>query len=210
MISRIEGELVGVSETGAELRCGSVTYAVLVAAADREQLARRVGERTEFHVLHYLESHGQGTSFIPRLIGFPSARARAFFELLTTVKGLGARKALRALRLPYASVAAAIDRKDVDLLRTLPEIGRRTAETIVAELSGKVDGFVELKPPGASSIPDSVVRDALAALDRLGEPAAGARRLIERALAEDPRIESADALVAAAYRLRAEDRGDGP
>ncbi len=36
MISRIEGELVGVGEGRAELRCGHLTYMLLVPAADQE------------------------------------------------------------------------------------------------------------------------------------------------------------------------------
>ncbi len=207
MISRIEGELVAAGEGRVELRCGAITYALLVPASDDEHLAGRVGERLCFHALQYLESQGQGASFVPRLLGFASADARAFFELMTTVKGLGSRKALRALRLPYQAVAAAIARKDIALLTTLPEIGRRTAETIVAELHGKVDRFTEAGPDDALAVGDvpegTIVQDALAALTQLGEPKLHARRLIERALADDPTLDSADALVSAAYRVRA-------
>ena len=212
MISRIEGELVGVQDGRAELRCGHLTYTLLIPAADEDAMAERVGDRIEIHVLHYLEGQGQGTSFVPRLIGFASTEARAFFELLTTVKGLGARKVLRALRLPYTSIAEAIACRDVDLLRSLPEIGARTAATIVAELHGKVDRFLGPAPGSADGAETSrggsgVLRDAVAALTQLGEPKLHARQLVERALAGDPSLDSADALVAAAYRVRA---GDEP
>ena len=212
MISRIEGELVGVQDGRAELRCGHLTYTLLIPAADEDAMAERVGDRIEIHVLHYLEGQGQGTSFVPRLIGFASTEARAFFELLTTVKGLGARKVLRALRLPYTSIAEAIACRDVDLLRSLPEIGARTAATIVAELHGKVDRFLGPAPGSADGAGTSrggsgVLRDAVAALTQLGEPKLHARQLVELALAGDPSLDSADALVAAAYRVRA---GDEP
>ena len=153
---------------------------------------------------------GQGSSFVPRLIGFSSSEARAFFELLTTVKGLGARKALRASSLPYSSIAEAIACRDSGLLTALPEIGKRTAETIIAELSGKVDRFLDAAPaaldsPGDAGPPGTgiVMRDAVAALTQLGEPKLHARQLVEQAFADDPTIETADALVAAAYRVRA-------
>ena len=212
MISRIEGELVGVQDGRAELRCGHLTYTLLIPAADEDTLVERVGDRIEIHVLHYLEAQGQGASFVPRLIGFASTEARAFFELLTTVKGLGARKVLRALRLPYTSIAEAIACRDIDLLRSLPEIGARTAATIVAELHGKVDRFLGRSPDagdgaGASQRGSGVLRDAVAALTQLGEPKLQARQLVELALADDPSLDSADALVAAAYRVRA---GDEP
>ncbi len=204
MISRIEGDLRSVEPGADELGCGSLTYTLMVPAADVERLTGLVGERVGFHTLQYLESHGQGSSFLPRLLGFASAEQRAFFELLTTVKGLGMRKALRAMKLPYQSVARAIAGKDVKMLRELPEIGRRTAETMVAELSGKIDRFLEAKPAGGEAEP-GLVRDALTALSRLGEPSGRARMLIEQALVDDPSIESADDLVSAAYRARGSD-----
>jgi Holliday junction DNA helicase RuvA len=207
MISRIEGELVGVADGRAELRCEHLTYTLLVPAADEDALLERVGGRIRIHTLHYLEAQGQGSSFVPRLIGFASADARAFFELLTTVKGLGTRKALRALSLPHTSIAEAIACRDTSLLTALPEIGKRTADTIVAELNGKVDRFlggrvdepVDAGPTGTGV----VMRDAVAALTQLGEPKLHARQLVEQAIADDPTIDTADALVAAAYRTRA-------
>lgn len=200
MISRITGELIGVENGEVELRCGTVTYELRIPASDEERLEGTLGREIEFHVLHYLESQGQGSSFVPRLIGFSSPEARAFFELLTSVKGLGSRRALRACRLPYPAIAEAIVNKDVDLLTTLPEIGRRTAETIVAELSGKVDRFVGPEPTPSGE--PAVVRDALLALVQLGEPKIRARRLVAQALADDPTLQTADALVAAAYRVK--------
>jgi Holliday junction DNA helicase RuvA len=206
MISRIEGDLLSVADGVAELRCGAITYAVLVPAADEPQLVPLVDHRVEFHALHYLESQGQGSSFVPRLIGFGSTEERAFFELLTTVKGLGMRKALRALRLPYQAVARAIAAEDLEVLTSLPEIGRRTAQTIVAELGGKVDRFLELKPDESTDAADAgqpvIVRDAVAVLVQLGETKPQARLLIEQALADDPGVSSADDLVTAAYRVK--------
>ena len=208
MISRIEGELVGVADGRAELRCGDLTYTLLVPAADEDALLERIGSRIRIHTLHYLEAQGQGSSFVPRLIGFASAEARAFFELLTTVKGLGARKALRALSLPYTTIAEAIACRDTGLLVALPEIGKRTADTIIAELSGKVDRFLGPAPgdrPGDTEPSGTalVMRDAVAALTQLGEPKLHARQLIEQAFAENPALDTPDALVAAAYRVRA-------
>ena len=208
MISRIEGELISVGDGRAELQCGPVAHELFIPAADAEPLAALIGETVAFHTLEYLESQGQGASYVPRLIGFRSAPERAFFELFTTVKGVGTRKALRALRLPFGTIAEAIAAKDVDLLLTLPEIGPRTAETIVAELRGKVDQFVELKPTGAGLAGAgageklSLIQDAVVMLTMLGESKMRARQLIDRALVADATLETPEALVAAVYRLR--------
>ena len=77
-----------------------------IISVDQQPLSEAVGSRIEFHTLHLMESHAQGASFVPRLMGFRSAQQRAFFELLTTVKGLGSRKALRATLVPTATVQA--------------------------------------------------------------------------------------------------------
>lgn len=204
MISRIEGQLLTATRGRVELACGELVYEVLIPAIDTQRLTTLVGERVTFHTLHYLEGQGQGTSFIPRLIGFASVQDRTFFELFTTVKGLGNRKALRALELPFGDVANAIAERDADRLVALPEIGKRTAESIIAELSGKVDQFIEVKQ--VSSVSDAsrspITNDAVAVLVQLGESKVHARQLVDRALAADPTLDSPDALVAAAFRLK--------
>lgn len=211
MISRIEGELVDLIDGRAMLACGAITYELLVPGFDQQRLAVCVGQAVTFHTLHYLEAQGPTGPFIPRLIGFAAPEDRAFFELFTTVKGMGNRKALRALQLPCGTVAGAIAERDVDLLKSLPEIGKRTAETIVAELSGKVDRFIEVKPSGTRKGKDvdgpidarsDLIRDAVAVLVQLGEPKLIARQLVDRALAADKTLDSADQLMAAALRLK--------
>jgi Holliday junction DNA helicase RuvA len=211
MISRIEGDLTELSDGRAMLACGAITYELLIPGYDQQRLAACVGQPITFHTLHYLEAQGPTGPFIPRLIGFSSPGDRAFFELFTTVKGMGNRKALRALQLPSEAVAGAIAQKDVDLLKSLPEIGKRTAETIVAELSGKVDRFVELKPHrptrqgGDGATDDSrceLIRDAVAVLVQLGEQKLIARQLVDRALAADVTLTTPDQLMAAALRLK--------
>ena len=173
-----------------------------------------------FHTLHYLESQGQGSSFWPKLIGFQSSKDRAFFELITTVKGIGVRRALRALTIPFARVAEAIVMKDLALLMSLPEIGRKTAETMVLELRDKMDSYAKAASTSATSKsamrkgePKSVVAspanatsglnasammDAMNVLVQLGESRIDARALIDLALEREPDLTTANTLVSAA------------
>ncbi|MCY2926238.1 MAG: helix-hairpin-helix domain-containing protein [Planctomycetota bacterium] len=145
-------------------------YEVLVPACDVERIGRRVGQDVVLHTIHYLEgdpAHGHVT---PRLVGFLSESDRDFFRVFTTVKGIGARKALRALAKPVAEVAAAINAKDGRFLMALPEIGKRTAETIIAELHGKVDDFAGASGEAAAAAQMSEpAQEAVAVLVQLGE-----------------------------------------
>ena len=225
MISHLSGTLVAIEDGAAHVRTGDVTYEVLVPAADSMALAARLGQPVSFHTLHYLEGQGQGASFWPRLIGFQAPADRAFFELFTTVKGIGNRKALRALQLPFGQVAEAIAARDHALLQSLPEIGKRTAETICVELKGKVDPFVRgigggagmgagpgtraaggdsasRGPISAESKLMAAARDAVEVLVQLGHTKPAAREMVERVIGRDdaPADPSAEAIVERALR----------
>jgi Holliday junction DNA helicase RuvA len=217
MITRIHGILESVDAGRAVLTCGPMALEVLVTTNEAARLGGSIGRPVTFHTLAHLESQSQGSSFTPRLIGFASEHDRAFFELFTTVKGIGPRKALRALARPVGEVAAAIATDDTAALIALPEIGRRTAQTIVAELAGKVDAFADPAAAGAgagarattavpgagieSSLPPAA-RDALLILEQLGEPGPRARALIESAIGVEPVPTDPAAIVEAAYRAR--------
>ncbi len=204
MISRIEGELESIEQGRATLRCGHLSHEILVTASDSERLAEQVGQTISFHTLEYLEAQGQGTSFVPRLLGFSSSRDREFFELFTTVKGIGNRKALRSLQLPLGRIASAIAAGDTALLTSLPEIGRRTAETIIVDLKDRIDEFI--LEPGQVDEPvgpaAEIKAESIAVLVQLGESRTDARELVERAMAADPELETAEDVVTAAYRIK--------
>ena len=217
MITQLTGTLVAIEGGAAHVQCGDLVYEVLVPAADSMSLAARLGQPARFHTLHYLEGQGQGSSFWPRLIGFQSTQDRDFFELFTTVKGIGNRKALRALQLPFAQVAAAIADRDLGLLQSLPEIGKRTAEAICVELKGKVDAFASgsaAAAPVAGGTPArrgavtaesklvAAARDAVEVLAQLGHSKPVARDMIERVLAREdlPSDATPEALVERALR----------
>jgi len=202
MLARLRGRLESLEEGIAIVGIAELSYEILLTGNDSARLATMIGGEVEFALLHYLESQANGAVMRPRLVGFASTSDRAFFELFTSVKGIGYRKALRALQLPIPTIARAIAEKDLDTLRSLPEIGKRTAETIVLELHDKVaieegiDSLAqEVSAPGAS-------RDAIQVLVQLGEPRIRAVELVDRAGRADPGIETPDALVAAALRLK--------
>ena len=87
MITRLAGMLEAVEGIEATVRLeGGVWRQVLVPVYLADALRERVGSAVTLHTLEYLESQGQGSSYIPRLIGFGSAQERRFFELLLTLR----------------------------------------------------------------------------------------------------------------------------
>jgi Holliday junction DNA helicase RuvA len=214
MIGRLTGTLESLDELTALVSPGGgVAYEVSVPAFLVERLEQKRGREVTFVTFHYLEGQGQGAWFVPRLIGFLSPREREFFEVFTTVKGIGNRKALRAMAVEPATIASAIARKDPAALSKLPEIGKRLAETIIAELSGKVEAFLsdaqvaQLETKSSGLKPDSVTEEAVLTLNTLGETRADAERLVARALdrarREGTAVSSVEELLGVVFLVRA-------
>lgn len=192
MICRITGTITSVEPPAIvlEIEGQGLSYEILTPAYLAAQLANQVGQRITLITIQYLESQGQGSSFIPRLIGFQHASDRRFFEVFITVKGIGNRKALRAMAIEPARIARAIASRDAAALKELPEIGKRLADTIVAELTGKVDAFLSsseiesldaaIKP--ARALASGPHEEAIEILVALGETREQADRRVSLAL----------------------------
>ncbi len=217
MLAAISGTLESVGAGAAHLSLalgeGALTYEVLVSPFTAERLLARRGQRVSLHTLELLESPNQGASFVPRLLGFETREDRAFFELLTKVKGLGPRRALRALAASTADVARMILERDAKGLTRLPEIGKKLAESIVAEIGEKAGAFAAPDEPRAQRAPGAAgevvearsslsraAEQAIVALVRLGESRPEAERMVERVARETD--ESPDAILAAALAFR--------
>lgn len=212
MIDRLTGRLESIE--GAEVVVvpdgSALAYSVLVPVYLAERLEGSVGQELVLHTHLILESQNQGATFTPRLLGFGSATERGFFSLFTTVKGIGSRKALRAMAAEPAEIARAIASGDTKWLVKLPEIGKRMAETVVAELSGKVEKFLStdeldaaLAAAGSRAMGGKLepeAQKAQAALMALGESASDAEQMVRRALAMEPKPTTSDELIKAAYQ----------
>ncbi len=215
MIYRITGILESLDEGVAVLDPGQgLAYEVMLPTFAAARLGAQIGSRVTLHTVHYLEGSSAGGNMTPRLAGFLSERDRDFFELFTTTRGIGPRKGLRAMALASGQIAAAIADRDLKLLQSLPEIGRRMAETVVATLHGKVDRFLDGSESAATGggqasaaeVPTgpvrSIAREALEVLVQLGENRSQALLWIDQVMHKQPQIETSGDLVTAVLRLK--------
>jgi len=205
MISAITGELERVDEDRLHLRVGPVLCELLVPAADVPLLQAGIGQEMTFHTVFYLEGDASGGNIEPRLIGFLRPEDRSFFQLFITVKGIGPKKALRALVMPTGEIARAIETRDTRFLCELPQIGKRMAELIVAELCGKVETFATLHTgaragPAAKRLPAE--DDAIAALVALGERRHDAEHLLDRAKHTNAGLRTTTEFISEMLRIR--------
>jgi len=213
MITKIQGRLTGMHGEAAEVDLGGLTYEVMLPGGLAERMGRFADAENPpdvtFHTLHYIESAGGVGNLRPRLLGFTEEMDREFFELLTTVGNLGSKTALRALTIPIAEIAEAIENADARTLSKLPRIGKRMADKIIAELKGKVWKFA-LMPSGEplAAAPakkretESFVLEAKDVLLQVGYRASDAQTLIDKILEADPDVKTSEALVQRVLRTR--------
>lgn len=207
MISALTGVVAHVHDSQIDLRVGPMLISVLVPACDLPEIETLVGRETTLHTLLYLEGDPNRGNLEPRMIGFLNKQDRAFFELFTTVKGIGPKTALRALSEPVSAIAHAVEIKNTKFLTGLKGIGKRGAELIVAELAGKLGAFA-IAPAGGTTTPampafsklTPVEEDAVLTLVTLGERRPDAEALLEKAKATG--ATTTDKLVREMLRLR--------
>jgi len=208
MISRIRGMLRTVMAGEALLDVGGITYSILVSPSVEDVLVNggRIGGEFEFAVYHYIEGNVSIGNLIPRLAGFLTDDDRTFFMHLISVQGLGVKKAMRALIIPTALVAQAIEQNDVRTLQKLPEIGARTAQKIVLELKGKVTRFASIGGIPLKSVEPlaefehEYQREAVEILKQLQYSEPDAVETVRRVVAAVPGITTAEGLIQEAFK----------
>ena len=206
MIAKINGTLAEITGGLALVEVGDLGYEVMIPGYAQQLLSGKIGQQISLYTLEYLEgSMATGGNLIPRLIGFPHIEERSFFQRFTSVKGMGMRKALKALSMPISRVASAIEAKDAKLLQALPGVGKRMADQLIAGLAGKLDKFAlaAAAQRGETSDWAQAHTEALEILLQLGERRTDAQELIERVRQVDPKIDKPEQIVQAVYRLKA-------
>lgn len=110
------------------------------------------------------------------LYGFASLVEKQLFNKLLNVSGIGPKSALAILAgAKPADLVAAIENSQVDYLTQFPGVGKKTAQQIVLDLSGKMTDFSNLAEQSTTfaqvskqSASRSNLEDAIAALEALG------------------------------------------
>ena len=204
MIAQIEGKLLKLDTESCLVQVGAVGYELMLPSYCVSVLSDRIGSEVTLCTMEYYEGTLGGGNLIPRMIGFLSSGERDFFTKYISVKGMGIKKGLRSLSVPIATIATAIENGDDKMLISLPAVGRRMAQQIIAELRGKLQSFAVTAESGRPSEvgfkPFQI--EALEILIAWGEKRAEAMELIELARQRHPDITSAEALVPLVYRLK--------
>ena len=158
MIAGLEGIIESRGSDHIVLKVGGVSFRVFVPASTLGNMGN-TGQKVKLHT--YLQVREDALT----LYGFASPDELRLFEMLLTVSGVGPRGALAMLSaLKPDDLALAIASGNIDLLTTVPGIGKKTASRLVLELKGKLEREWALAPAAAGAGGNAEVIAALTAL----------------------------------------------
>lgn len=191
MIGRIEGLLVEVSDNVLLIDVGGVGYEVEVSHNVLTGLPGR-DQRLCLYTHFVVREDAQ------QLYGFASRAERDLFRLYIRITGVGPRLAMALISsVTLPELAASVRAGQVDVLKRVPGVGRKTAERLLVELKDKLPQTIAPALKAVHTGADAAEQEAAGALVALGYRPAEASRLVESIRTEGETVEE---LVRAALR----------
>jgi holliday junction DNA helicase RuvA len=192
VIAFVEGRVVQIAPDSAVVQAGGVGYRIFCGPATLAALKEGTDSRLYTH--HLVREDTQA------LYGFRTTEELGFFELLTTVTGVGPKVALAIVASrAVAELQLAILQGDEGVLTAVSGVGKKLAARVVLELKEKVSAA------GAASFGSgqtgSSESEVTAALQALGYTASEAREAARGAVAALPVGASLEERVKGALRV---------
>ncbi|HEV2073049.1 MAG TPA: Holliday junction branch migration protein RuvA [Thermomicrobiales bacterium] len=190
MIAGLIGSIHRAEQDAILVNVHGVLYRVFTTGRVVSTASEQIGER-EFFTHQVVREDAQ------LLYGFLTPADLQWFQTLISVNGVGPRMALAVLtRFSADELLSVIANEQIDLLVTVPGVGKRTASRMILDLRGKLPENLET-PVSLAGLSNP---DALEALQALGYTFAEARSALGHVkLADDATVE--DHIVAALREL---------
>jgi len=190
MIARLTGILQIKTPQRVVIDNNGIGYDVLVPLSTFYALPG-LEEKVSLHIF----THVREDALI--LFGFQTLLEKDIFTLLIAVTGIGPKLAVNILSgIGPDELLLAMTRGDAARMRSIPGVGKKTAERIALELKEKaLKLWGEASPLPAAEVPPDekqVYEDALSALVNLGYSAKSAKECVEKARSrlKEPSLET--------------------
>jgi holliday junction DNA helicase RuvA len=205
MISHISGKVKSKKELSIVLDLDGLCYEVLIPPVIMRSIdkAKSSDGMITLVTFHYYQM--EPSKAVPVLVGFLNEVEKEFFEQFIKVSGVGPKAACKALSLPFSVIAAAIDKGDAALLKTLPGIGDQKAREIIAKLQGKVGKYGLIQDKLDKDMPlgkDDIKEEALSVLLQLQYKKAEAMSMIDKALQRNSKAATCEEILNEVYKQR--------
>lgn len=187
MIEYIHGILTELTPTNAVIECAGVGYDILITLSSYDLLQESIGCETKLYIFEVVRED----SFT--LYGFPLRLERTMFSNLISVSGVGpstGRLILSAMK--PETVQECIETGNDAALKSVKGVGAKTAQRIIVDLRGKMDGIVFQGNNVSGS--KSSFDDALKALVTLGFSQQLSAKALKKLLLENPNLSAEQAI----------------
>lgn len=188
MIGKLKGIIDTISDTNLILDVNGVGYLVFAPQKTLSSLS------IDSHATFFIETIVREDSI--SLYGFSTSSEHEFFNLLTTVQGIGPKAGLAILSaLTPNEISTAILSGDAKIFTTANGIGKKTAERIITELKDKVAKTninIELSTITKTIKPNTIAEDAISALSNLGYTRSQSFETVMKIINKTPNIEMND------------------
>jgi Holliday junction DNA helicase RuvA len=190
VIAFVDGRVAMLGQDSVVVEAGGVGYRIFCGPGTLSGLTE--GAQVRLHTHHLVREDQQA------LYGFRTSEELGFFELLTTVTGVGPKVALAIVSSrAVTDLQLAIFQGDEGVLTAVSGVGKKLAARIVLELREKVSAAGALGGGAAGSAESEVV----AALQSLGYTSSEAREAARGAVAALPVGASLEERVKGALRV---------
>jgi Holliday junction DNA helicase RuvA len=179
MISAIKGKVFSISPGEVQVETASgVIYQVSIPVSSFTSVKK------EKDVLLHTVLRVKDDLMI--LYGFLTVKEKAFFAKLTSISGVGGKTGLSLISaFSTAELVEAINNGDSGKISSIPGIGKKTAQRIILELTGKLE-LEEEQVEETVQLRD----DLVSALVNLGYPLKGATDTVNKTLKANPDLTS--------------------
>jgi holliday junction DNA helicase RuvA len=188
MIARLTGKLADVNFTQCIVDVNGVGYQVFIPMSTFDKLPREEESVSLFICTQVRED-------AISLYGFSTMPEKQLFEILIGTTGVGPKLALSILSsMPVESFSSAIINSDMDVIKRISGIGKKTAERLIVELKDKLTKVMQpLIADSSLAISDEksfAMEDAIAALEQLGFKRETVRKALEKIVNSIPSEEA--------------------
>ena len=191
MIASIRGLLQEKTPEAAVVDVGGVGYRVFITLPTFYDLPEP-GSLTSLHIYTVMRDSAI------QLFGFLSRDERSMFVHLLAVSGVGPKLARNILSgIQHLELRSAIMSEDLYRITAVPGVGKKTAERLIVDLRDRLSKEALQAPQEPEATPElsDLRSDVLSALVNLGYQKEAARRIVDRAIRDNPGADTLEAIL---------------
>lgn len=171
MIGWLAGKLLAYDRERVIIEVNGVGYQVAASAGVLRSKVK-IGEEIRIFVYTHVREDQLA------LFGFLNLGEKQMFELLLSVSGVGPKSALAVLSRGNSNeIRDAVANADVEFFKSVPGLGKKTAQRIIVDLKSKLGDARELDLTGGD---ETAARELILALKSMGFGAEEAREAVKK------------------------------